>query len=440
MSNKLNLMGRLNNLFNHFGKNVRIRFCVDFLMNASFTMVVPYLPIYFSQRVGTSLTGIMFAGVILAGIIGGITGGMLADRIGRRKIMLIAEGTTIVTYTLIAFCNSPWWNNVYLTFLLYVISMLFFGMLSPAVSALLIDSSQPEYRKYMYQFQYWLVNLALASGSLIGGFFFQKYYFVLFLLVALSDVIAFLSTLLLITDDFEPVRKSKDGEDNEDPAIKKVGMMQTLFGLIKDRLFVMYFLASFSLATISCQMTNYIAIHMTEAIPRQQLIGSFYLNGMNLLGMLQSENTLLVICCTFMVTFLVQKISQRVTVVAGVMLFALGYVYMMVGTVPLLFFLAMLITTVGELLYVPIGQNFLADLAPDRQRGLYMGIAGLSGSFGMILASLMITFVNILPSAVIVVIVSLFGILAAFLYARLDIGIKEKLKIPAESSPKFKTR
>lgn len=434
MPNKLSPVTQLNELFNHFGKNVRVRFSVDFLMNASFTMVVPYLPIYFSQRVGTSLTGIMFACVILAGITGGITGGMLADRIGRRKIMLIAESTTIVTYTLIAFCNSPWWNNTYLTFLLYVISMLFSGMLSPAVSALLIDSSQPEYRKFMYQFQYWLVNLALAAGSLIGGFFFQKYYFVLFLLVALCDVIAFLSTLLLITDDFEPVRESKDRESNKDPAVEKIGMMQSLFRLIKDRLFVMYFLAAFSLATISCQMTNYIAIHMTEAIPRQQLIGIFYLNGMNLLGMLQSENTLLVICFTFMVTFFVRKTSQRAAIITGALLFASGYVYMMIGTAPLLFFLAMLITTIGELLYVPVGQNFLADLAPDDQRGLYTGIAGLSNSFGMISASLMITLVNVLPSKVIVLIISLFGILAAFLYARLDTGIKEKLKIPSESS------
>jgi DHA1 family multidrug resistance protein B-like MFS transporter len=233
------------------------------------------------------------------------------------------------------------------------------------------------------------------------------------LLVALSDVIAFLTTLFLITDDFNPASQP-DSEGNKDSAIEKGGVMQSLFGLIKDRLFVMYFLAAFSLATISCQLTNYIAIHMTEVIPRQQLIDSLYLDGMNLLGLLQSENTLLVICFTFVVTFLVRKLSQRAAIIAGVVLFASGYVSMMIGTAPLLFCLAMLVTTIGELLYVPVGQNFLADLAPDDQRGLYTGIAGLSGSFGMISASLMITLVNILPSTVIVVIVSLFGILAAF--------------------------
>lgn len=423
----------MSELLSHFGNNVKVRFSVDFLMTTSLMMILPYLPIYFSHKVGASLTGFMFAIVIICGITGGVTGGMLADRIGRRKVMLISESVTIVMYTLIALCNSPWADKPYLTFLFFAIGMIFSGMINPAVSALLIDSSEPEYRKLMYQIQYWLINVAVAIGSLIGGLFFQHYYFILFSSVVVANVIGFLSTVFFITDEYK-VPNNNEGTGHVRDDQENSGLWKNLSDLIKDRLFLLFFLAAFSIATVSNQMVNYIAIHMSHTIPRQNVLGDIRLDGVNLLGVLQSENALLVIVLTFFVTYFVRKMNSRFAVIFGTILFASGYVYMMLGNTPWLFILAMFITTIGELLYVPIEQNFLADLAPEDKRGLYIGIGGLNGSFGMIAASLMITVSQFLPPMIMAMVVGFMGLLAAILFGEIDARIKEKIKLQSKSA------
>lgn len=43
------------------------------------------------------------------------------------------------------------------------------GISGPAGEALIVDSSSSEERKYIYTIDYWLWNLSLLAGSVIGG-------------------------------------------------------------------------------------------------------------------------------------------------------------------------------------------------------------------------------------------------------------------------------
>ena len=86
--------------------NVKIRISVNFFSGTANFMVVPFLAIYFSQKIGATITEILFVTVILSGIAGGVLGGFYGDRIGRKKIMLLGDFITVMAFSLIALVNN----------------------------------------------------------------------------------------------------------------------------------------------------------------------------------------------------------------------------------------------------------------------------------------------------------------------------------------------
>lgn len=68
-----------------FNKTIQIRLLLQFLTTLATMTVLPYIIIYFSKTVGTFITGFMFIFVLTASMVGSLTGGYAADRVGRKK-------------------------------------------------------------------------------------------------------------------------------------------------------------------------------------------------------------------------------------------------------------------------------------------------------------------------------------------------------------------
>ena len=69
------------------------------------------------------------------------------------------------------------------------------------------------------------------------------------------------------------------------------------------------------------------------------------------------------------------------TIAVGMIINAIGFgMYGFVSTVPL-FFLAMIIITIGEMIISPISQKLVAQFAPEDMRGRYMAIFSFSWAF-----------------------------------------------------------
>ena len=128
-------------------RTVKLRLIIQFAGGLSSTMVIPFMAIFFSKAVGETVTGIMFVIVLLAGVAGGFIGGYYADKVGRKKVMIICESVVFLTYVLIAVCNSPWIEAPYVTALLFVINLFFGGMFGPAAQAMLFDVSDANSEK-----------------------------------------------------------------------------------------------------------------------------------------------------------------------------------------------------------------------------------------------------------------------------------------------------
>lgn len=374
--------------FFSFNKTIQIRLILQFITSMATMTVTPYIILYFSTQLGTLVTGFMFIGVIIASMLGSIIGGFAADKLGRRKVILLAELVIFIGFICAAMANSVYFTLPYVTFILFVIIHFFSGTAEPAYQALILDVSSPENRRSIYTYSYWLRNLAISIGALIGAVLFFEYKFYLFLSVALCTFISLSITLIYIKDSYQPNYNNR--ESNDDEKKRKSTILKSFFNallhVIKHKTFTAFVIASSLVISVEEQLTNYIAVRLAKQMNHPQEILSFIpftVDGVTLLGILKTENTILVVILTLLITQLLKKWNDRITLLSGLLLYFIGYVIISYSTQPFILIMAMFLASLGEIIHIPAKQAILANLIPDDARGTYMAVYSLFSFIGI---------------------------------------------------------
>ncbi|MEC2056280.1 MFS transporter [Peribacillus psychrosaccharolyticus] len=395
-----------------FNKTIQIRLLLQFLTTLSTMTVLPYIIIYFSKTVGIFITGFMFIFVLTASMIGSLTGGYAADHVGRKKVIVLSE--TIVSYgfACVALVNSPLFTMPYVTFFLFMVIYFFSGAAEPAYQALLIDVSSPDNRRSIYTYSYWLRNLAISIGGIIGAFLFFNHHFILYIGIALCLFISLVITISCIKETYTPIPP-------ENIPKKRNTFLKGYSQVLKHKSFTAFIVANLLLISMEEQLTNYMAIRLTNNIQEPQAFLFFKADGINLVGILKSENTLLIVLFTIVISYFVKKYNDRFVILLGVSLYFLGYIMISLNDVPLLLIAAMFIATLGEMIYLPAKQTLLADLVPDHARSTYMAAYSLFSFIGISTAGIFILISTWLPAAVMSSIFGCMGLLCLLIYLRL---------------------
>ncbi|MGC5328242.1 MFS transporter [Brevibacillus sp. SYSU BS000544] len=382
--------------FRDFHPNIKIRIVVQFFTNLATMMVVPYLAIYFASRVGETITGIMFLTVICSGVAGGFVGGFYGDRLGRKKLLVISECFVGITYLLIALSNSSWFESIPVTFILFIINMFFVGVFAPASQAMVIDVSASEERKYVFGFMYWSFNLSLALGGLIGAYLFETYRFALFLSVAIISLFSMLTTIIFISETHQRNEKATPATGRE------TNFVGTYKQVLRDKVFLLFVFAGILISSVENQLTNYIGIRLAKELPAQAFLPfqvfPLEVDGMRMLGILRTENTLLVVLFTTIVTAIMKRYHDRNVLTWGIFFFTLGFMVLGFSNQPWVLLLAMLVLSIGELMYIPIKQAILGDIPPTHLRSSYMAINGMTQYIAMMVGAVGITLGSFLSS------------------------------------------
>jgi hypothetical protein len=109
--------------------NIKIRFLQTFVNEILGNMVHPFMTIYFADRFGLTWAGILLSANVVIGMIAGFYGGPLADRIGRKKVLLYAEYLRFLAFAVMALANSPWFYSPYITFAMTALISVYDGVL-----------------------------------------------------------------------------------------------------------------------------------------------------------------------------------------------------------------------------------------------------------------------------------------------------------------------
>ena len=140
------------------------------VVNSVGIFVFPFMTLYLTGRLGMSQSAagnFMFI-ISIIYIPGNYIGGKIADKFGRKKLMVIAQLISAALYIPCGFAvfskYVPW---------LILASVLFDGITDPARTAMMTDLTTPENRRTAFSLTYLGHNLGFAVGSLIAGFLFE---------------------------------------------------------------------------------------------------------------------------------------------------------------------------------------------------------------------------------------------------------------------------
>lgn len=417
--------------FKQFHRTIKIRIIESFLSSAIGGMIFPFMAIYLSSHFGVKMAGLLLLINVFVGIAINFFGGYFSDSFGRKKLIVFAESLRFLAFVTMMICNSPWFTEPLITFFMMTVNSICWGLAGPANQAMLIDVSRPEERKSMYTIMYWANNLSIAFGGAIGGFMFREYFFELLLALSITSLIAWTLITFFIEESYIPNKTEK-----KTPPQHVKQLFSNYHSVFKDKLFVLYVLAGIFVLSMEFQLTSYMSIRLSEDLSIQNLLGIEF-GGIEMVGFLRTENTILVVILALFATKLVSNLNDRNVLITSCIVFVAGYAVISYSNNIWFLFGAMFIATVAEVLRVPVQQNYMANLPPEHARSSYLAVNGLTYNVANLICSLTITLSAYLSNLATSIFITGIGVAGIVIFIKIVPALDRR--IHPESEAEIKT-
>ncbi|MHC5408324.1 MDR family MFS transporter [Listeria seeligeri] len=377
-------------MFRELHPNIRARILIQFLSKIIGSMIFPFLAIYFTMEINSSVAGVLLLINVFVQFVAGIYGGHLADVIGRRKLMITGEVLKVFAFLGMVLCNSPFFHSPWITFAMLLIIGVAQGLVNPAGEAMLIDVSTPENRAFMYSISYWANNLSMLIGIMVGGWFFVNYLFPLLVALLIMSFVTAWLTIILISETLERKVVPEKGSYGLLEMFKSYGQV------LHDYRFLLYTIGGIAIMSIEYQRGNYISVRLAEDFQHFLVnfgpLGEVNLNGVQIVSVLTAVNTLFIVLFTVPIARWVTKRAQQPIMYVGFSLFAIGFAVCAFANSLIVLLIATAVLSIGELLYVPTRQTILATIVDDNKRGAYMAFNGIIFQIGKMIGSVSLVF------------------------------------------------
>ncbi len=327
-----------------------------FISTAGASMIMPFLMIYATDKLGIPLSSAVTLITINAGttLFSSFIAGSLADKVGRKLVMNLSLTISGLAYLAMRFA---------VTYPSLAVLMFFIGfanaLYSVGADAMMADLVPSEKRADAYAINRIMNNAGFAIGPAVGGFVAASSYNLAFLAggagMLTYSILLFFRARETLTKQADPKR----------PSGVEAGGYARVF---RDGRYL-GFIGMLSLGLIAPGMLWVLLAVYTKnnfGIPE------------NVFGWIPTTNALMCVFVQYMVTRITRRHSTLPVMAAGMLIYAVG-----VGSVALMsgfwgFWLSMVILTLGELTLIPTASKFVADLAPGNMRGRYMSLYWLA--------------------------------------------------------------
>lgn len=338
------------------------------LGSTGFSIVIPFLGLYLhgERHVPMTVVGSVFFVGALAGSLGQVVGGELTDRWGRKIVLVgsqLFRSVAFVGLGIAVMIHAPiaWF------FVLTSLSAIAGRAFEPPSGAMIADIAVGPMRAEYYAVLRIGGNLGWAVGPAIGGFLAALSYPTLFLIAA-GVLFAAGTFMAFKVEETLPHRVTRSLTVTP---LAPFGLHE-MGKALRHGVFVRYCVISLVLFTVMAQLISTLSVYAVQyaGITKVQLGALYTLNG------------LMVVFLQLPVVRALQRYRLTTALVAGSILYAVGYTMMGVGHHFLLLATAMFVVTAGEIVTTPASMNLVANFSTVELRGRYMGVYGLFNSFG----------------------------------------------------------
>ena len=320
-----------------------------------FGLIVPYLSLYLTDTVGTSPAR---AGLVLAvwsafALVGQPLGGVLADRIGRRPVII--AGLAVSAVSTLAFATA---SSVWAAAAITIPWALGNSLFEPAAAALVGDVVADDLRTEAFGVWRVVNNALFALGPPVGALVIWLASLRVIFVIAGVGIAAY----VLLAWRAIPETRPTPGE-HEPPARFREAL--------HDRSLVILALGTAVVASLFALYESVLPVFLHEH--RGIAIATW--------GVIFGINPVLVTLLQFPIARWAGRRSSRVVLAAGALLSGAGLALLapLAGLGALV--VGVVVLTLGEMLHAPVSNAAAIELAPARLRGSYQGALRLGWEF-----------------------------------------------------------
>ncbi len=370
--NKPGLAARLERTIDDFPRPFWTLVIASFADQVGGALLFPFYSLYVTRKFGVGMAevGLVFALFSITNIAGNMLGGALADRMGRKAMVVFGLVTSAGSTLFLGLVNN---------LDAFIVGVIFVGLFAsaggPAQQAMVADLLPEEKRAQGFGILRVSFNLAVTIGPAVGGLLAARSYLLLFI----ADTIGSLITAAIVVAALPETRPASAPGHPREP------WLETFRGygkVLRDGVF-MTFIGACTLMTIAyIQMNTTLGVYLRDV---HHVSEAGY-------GAILSLNAGMVVLFQFAVTRRIRGYPAYVMMAVGALLYAGGFAMYGLVYSYALFLLAMVVITVGEMIVAPVSQALVAGMAPEDMRGRYLAMFGFAwvipGALGPALAGL----------------------------------------------------
>jgi MFS family permease len=322
------------------------------LINRFGSFVVPFLTLYLTSQRGISVSraALMVSLFGIGSFAAQLAGGEMADRIGRRPVMLMSLFVTPVAMIILGFAHA-----VPLIATCTLVLGFFSDLYRPASSAIIADIIPSSARTRAFGYLNWAVNLGFAAAPVLAGFMARYDYLLLFIGDGLTTLIFGLIVLVRIPET-RPTAASQVAHASFRERVRQVRQepILLLFTILALFIGIIY-------------MQGYVTLPVD--MQSHGLTPSDY-------GLAIAVNAILIVLLSIQVSNAAGNWPRFGAMAVAALLLGAGFGLTAFAFNLPMFVVSVAIWTLGEITVTAVAPALIADLSPVELRGLYQGIFG----------------------------------------------------------------
>ncbi|MEG0861633.1 MAG: MFS transporter [Pseudomonas sp.] len=340
-----------------YNPQVRLLLATTFVLTLARAITLPYLVVYLAENFALDISGIglMIGGALIVASLLSLYGGYLIDTL--RSYTVIIVSTLVFALAFIAAVTS---RELSLFFTSLVLINLSLAVVDIAAKAGFCALLPVEERSEVFSIKYTLSNVAYAVGPFVGVG-----------LIMLDDHLPFVFSALLglvmcLCYRRWGERSARAQLDNGPQA----GFLSVGGQLLKDRRLICFTLGGALSAVVFGQFTAYLSQYL--------VVTSNASEAARYISYLVATNAVTVIALQYVIGRRINSRQLMPWLMAGMALFLVGLLGFSLAQSLLVWCLAMLVFTLGEIIVIPAEYMFIDSIAPEHLRGVYYGAQNLS--------------------------------------------------------------
>lgn len=325
--------------------------------------VWPFLAVVMNKRFDASITDIgaqLSLGAMITLLLAPMTG-MLGDLFNRSRLLLFGCALSASAYALMGAITHP------VSFLLaIVLSALANAVIEPLLRARLGECvDQDDARGLLFHLRYYLVNLAVALGPMMGFWFANRLHTGVYWIAALA--VLFLAIVLWRVGGHGAFSRPRSDDGSTRESFGRI-----VSTVLRHRAFLMILLVNALLIFIYAQGEDPLTFYLID----------LDVNAINeTIALLNLTNTLVVLVFHVMLMGWLSALNERhaYALALGFLLVSQLVIAANIHAWLAIWLLAIALATLAEIVVMPLFTVMIDKIAPPDMRGSYFGMAMLAG-------------------------------------------------------------